>query len=92
MNPFEKINNRRDEIERMANDISKVYPGNRWKDKVNNMSASQIVAIYHNFKKKGYFDGRKPSTNKNKEERSVKKSKEIPGQINMFEYFKEEHT
>lgn len=73
------------EIERMAEDISKVYPGEGWKRKVHDMGSAQIVAIHNNFKKRGYFNGNRPLT---REERKKKKSKDIKGQINMFDYFR----
>jgi hypothetical protein len=45
------------EIERMAEDISKVYPGEGWKRKVHDMGSAQIVAIHNNFKKRGNLIG-----------------------------------
>ncbi len=34
-------------------ELKKVYPGQRWADKVNKMSDEQVVAIYIKFKAQG---------------------------------------
>jgi hypothetical protein len=39
----------------MRGEISKVYPGPKWKEKVKKMSDSQILAIYNSFKNCGKF-------------------------------------
>lgn len=37
----------------MRNLVASVYPGQKWKDKVMNMSDNQVVAIYWQFVQKG---------------------------------------
>lgn len=34
-------------IEQMRNEVSKAYNGQKWKDKVRNMSDAQVTAIYY---------------------------------------------
>ena len=42
-------------IETMRSAISKVYPGESWKKRVEDMSTSQVVAVYHSFLESGRF-------------------------------------
>lgn len=43
------------ELNRMREQVTKVYPGDRWADRVKKMSSAQIVAIYNRFKAEGKF-------------------------------------
>ena len=43
-------------VEAMRDDISKVYKGPGWKEKVKRMSDRQIIAIYYSFCETGKFD------------------------------------
>ncbi|MCX7817552.1 MAG: hypothetical protein N2317_08625 [Syntrophales bacterium] len=36
-------------VAQMRNAIVKVYPGEKWKQKVLKMSDGQVIAVYHNF-------------------------------------------
>lgn len=42
--------------------ISKVYPGDAWKQKVRHMSDKQVCAIYFSFLEQGKFEKKKPQT------------------------------
>ena len=37
--------------------VKSAYPGQNWKNKVNNMPDPQIVALYHNLIKRGKIKG-----------------------------------
>lgn len=41
------------DVRNMREHILKMYPGERWKDKVARMPDSQVMAIYFSMKKKG---------------------------------------
>ena len=51
-------------IPEMKMAISRVYPGQSWKTKVENMPEGQVVAVYLSFEKNGTF--RKDLTKHNK--------------------------
>lgn len=74
-----------EEIEHKAQAISRVYPGEKWARKVYNMSANQVAAIYDNFAKKGYFNGKRPKS-KAQQKRDKEKKKQVPGQMSIFDY------
>lgn len=43
------------EVSQMRAKIIKVYPGERWRNKVSKMSDDQVIAIYHRFLYSGKF-------------------------------------
>ena len=43
-------------IEYMRKSISKIYPGEKWKQKVSSMPDYQVMAIYDSFYKNGKFE------------------------------------
>ena len=47
-------------VQQMRAAIYEVYPGRSWKEKVNNMSDAQVIAVYYSFLETGKFD-RKPA-------------------------------
>ena len=47
-------------VAQMRQEIAAIYPGDRWKNRVNGMHERQVVAIYMNFQKTGKFLGRTP--------------------------------
>lgn len=55
-----------------------VYPGLNWIRKVNKMSDSQVIAIYHKFSRDGYFEH--PRTGRKKEDPNFR-------QMNLFDDF-----
>lgn len=42
-------------VDQMRYDISKIYPGVKWKRKVDKMSDNQVIAVYYNFERSGKF-------------------------------------
>ena len=46
----------------MREAIADVYKGRAWRRKVDRMSDSQVIAVYHSFKAKGKFDGEEKLT------------------------------
>lgn len=54
----------------------KPYEGVHWSIKVDKMSNTQVMAIYHSFKEKGKFDKQK----------GKKKEKDIYYQYTIFDY------
>lgn len=54
-------------VELMRSEISNVYTGKGWKNKVGKMSTVQVIAVYHSFVKNGRF-----RTQKKKQEGMVK--------------------
>lgn len=61
-------------IEEQRIAISKVYPTNRWKNNVKNMTENQVVAIYLAFKQRGLLDKviKKPCPRKMEENKTKK--------------------
>ena len=49
-------------VEHMRSMISDVYPGDKWKNRVAAMWDDQVIAIFHNFTKRGMFE--KPKGNR----------------------------
>lgn len=47
-------------IQEMRKSISKLYPGQKWKDKVENMKDQQVFAIYYSYVHKGNLNPEKP--------------------------------
>lgn len=45
--------------DQMRSEISKVYPGKKWSDKVKKMSDNQVIAIYRKFLQEGKFTKKK---------------------------------
>lgn len=43
-------------VSNMRKAITNVYPGEKWKKKVERMSDSQVMAIYYSFEKSGKFE------------------------------------
>lgn len=43
-------------VEHMRSRISDVYPYDKWKNKVAAMYDDQVIAIFHNFVKRGMFE------------------------------------
>lgn len=43
-------------VQQMRAAIYEVYPGRRWKIKVQNMPDDQVIAVYYSFLAKGKFD------------------------------------
>ena len=78
-------------IDQMHYEITSVYPGPKWRERVRSMHDNQVIAIYKTFQQKGKFEGRRdPFTGKNM-------GKEIPApppspyhQMTIFEYLKGE--
>lgn len=65
-------------IEQMRAAIREVYPGQRWKLRVNNMKADQVYAIYNHFLNSGKFD----------EVKKIKEQKqEEPKQMTLADYY-----
>lgn len=74
-------------IESMRDDISKVYDGPRWKERVRYMHDDQVIAVWNKFKESGKFEKRK--TNK-KIYRALKvKRPEVCEQITFDSYINE---
>ena len=44
-------------VEEQRTAISKVYPTEKWKNKVENMPEDQVIAIYLTFQKRGLLGG-----------------------------------
>lgn len=42
-------------VHEMRREISEVYPGEGWKNKVSKMPEDQVMAVYFNFLEKGRF-------------------------------------
>lgn len=60
-------------VDQMREQISKVYPSPKWKDKVKHMSDNQVIAIYYKFAKSGKLD-EKPKKNTYKKEQKKRVS------------------
>lgn len=43
-------------VDVMRREISKVYKGPAWKEKVRHMADNQVIAVYYSFCKTGKFD------------------------------------
>lgn len=43
-------------INQMRKEIAKVYPGPKWKKRVENMPENQVLAVYNSFLKEGRFN------------------------------------
>lgn len=67
-------------VEQMRNQISEIYSGFTWKDRVEKMPDDQVIAIWHTFQERGTFD--KPSAAKSVDGRRVK-------QLSVFDILKE---
>ena len=48
-------------VSQMRARITEVYAGKSWKQKVDNMSEGQVIAVYHSFLNSGKFNN-KPQT------------------------------
>ena len=71
-------------VEQMREAISDVYISDMWKRKVSNMPEDQVMAIYFNFKEKGYLE---------QPPRDRKPPKEVarePVQLGMYDFLKGE--
>ena len=58
--------------------ITAVYPGNKWRIRVDRMSDNQVIAIFHSFSRNGYFEH--PKTGRKQEDPNFK-------QMNLFDDF-----
>ena len=60
-------------VEEQRTAISKVYPTEKWKNKVENMPEDQVIAIYLTFQKRGLLGNATPISYHRKMEAAKKK-------------------
>lgn len=65
-------------ISTMRAAITAVYPGNKWRMRVDRMSDNQVIAIFHSFSRNGLFEH--PKTGKKEEDPNFR-------QMSLFDDF-----
>ena len=55
-------------VEQMKEELCNLYPGKKWKDRVDRMSDKQAIAIYYRCLENGDFTKKKEPTNKKPEQ------------------------
>lgn len=59
-------------IQYMRSAISDVYASRKWREEVNLMPDSQVIAVYHSFLERGVFDKGPPKKTQPKKEPTYK--------------------